>query len=217
MTMKFKKEDWKIFPLLVCRYPDFLNQNQIDDIRNFILLQTDSKPHGALEGNSLSTHNTCHMLDDDGVLVYQTVNFLEKMQRQLSSCSSIVDDINYCINETGKEYALDELKITNSWFNIQNEESILHTHIHPMSILSGAIFINADENSTKLQFENLNRQVHYFRNNDHLNTEYTYTHFYFDPIPGTMIIFPSWLPHGSIYKNKSKNRITISFNSQFIT
>jgi uncharacterized protein (TIGR02466 family) len=202
--VRFKKEDWKIFPLLICRYPDFLNQRQIDDIRNFILLQNDAKPHGAFEGNSLSTHNQDHNI------------FLPKIQKEISSCPSIVNDINYCINETGKEYGLDELEATNSWYNIQQEDSVLISHIHPQSIMSGVIFINADENSTKLQFENLNKHVHYFRSHDMVHTEYTHTYFYFDPIPGTMLIFPSWLPHGSIYKNKSKNRIAISFNSQYV-
>ena len=44
-------------------------------------------------------------------------------------------------------------------------------------------------------------------------TDYSYEYYYFKPQMGTLLLFPSWLKHGSNQViNKSNERILISFN-----
>lgn len=105
-------------------------------------------------------------------------------------------------------------KIANSWFNIQNEGSVLTMHRHPQSIISGALYINVDNKSSPLYFCNPNplpefAYVNNFTDHGHKLVKVT-------PENGTLVLFPSWLQHGSHYEqNQTQNRVVISFNTLY--
>ena len=46
-------------------------------------------------------------------------------------------------------------------------------------------------------------------------TEYSSQNVKFMPTVGDLILFPSWLEHGSDKKNQSKERIVLSFNTEY--
>jgi len=95
------------------------------------------------------------------------------------------------------------LEISNSWCNIQGENSTLNFHRHPDSIISGIIFLQVDDKSSKLYFQNPNNI--YFKCDDDISIK---------PEPGLLLMWPSFLMHGSGDTiNKSKERIIIGFNS----
>ena len=91
-------------------------------------------------------------------------------------------------------------RMQDSWCNIQGEDSTLDFHNHPNSVVSGVIFLKADENSSKLVFQNptsLTKEIHQIT-----------------PTKGLMVMWPSYLRHGSGDSiNKSKERIVLSFNT----
>ena len=101
---------------------------------------------------------------------------------------------------------LDSQTVLNSWFNIQQPGSILKQHIHEQSTLSGAIYVNVGEGS-KLVFENPNPLAIYTRIGDGV--------FEIPVSNGDIVIFPSWMRHGSFYQeNQIADRTVISFNSR---
>ena len=105
--------------------------------------------------------------------------------------------------------------MTNSWFNLQSEGSVLRQHNHPFSVISAALFVNAPKNCSKLYFENPNPHIEFnYRLDEKGRDESLYEYWHFEPESGDLVIFPSWLKHGSMYeKNNSTDRLVISVNS----
>ena len=104
-----------------------------------------------------------------------------------------------------KPFASFNLEITNSWCNVQGERSTLNFHRHPDSIISGIIFLQVDDKSSKLYFQNPNNI--YVKCDDDICIT---------PEPGLLLMWPSWLAHGSgDDTNMSTERIVVSFNTYF--
>ena len=101
------------------------------------------------------------------------------------------------------ELYIKDQRLADSWCNIQSIDSTLTYHNHPNSIISGIIFLKADENSSKLVFKNPVLRTQ--------NDTYEIT-----PKTGMMVLWPSYLMHGSGDSiNKSSERIVLSFNTFF--
>tara|TARA_R100001530_G_C4290261_1_gene147825 strand:- start:379 stop:945 length:567 start_codon:yes stop_codon:yes gene_type:complete len=187
--MDIKK--FSLFPTLVLSFPNFISSKDCNKI--FKLLKTKKRHAHAAFIKGKSNHSSYVHTD-------------------------ILSDLSISLNKPLEEYAdqtkikIDN-KIRNSWFNIQDKESILKDHVHPDSVLSGAIFINVGKKASKLYFHNPNPFSYFTPKNEPLN-EYTYEWCCFNPCKGDLIIFPSWLKHGSNQdKNFYNNRTVISFNA----
>jgi len=180
---------FSLFPTLVLYIPQFIDSKECDKI--FRLLKTKKLDNHS----SLIKGKSSYSLDVD-----------------ILSETSI--DLSIPLQEYSKQSRIKiENKIINSWFNIQDKESILKEHFHPNSIISGGIFINVDSKSSKLYFHNPNPFVYYTAKNSPAN-EYTHEWYSIAPKKGDLILFPSWLKHGSNQdKNFSSNRTVISFNT----
>ena len=182
---------FSLFPTLVLYFPQFINSEECDKI--FKLLKTKKLHDHTAVIKGKSTHNP-------------------------NSHTDILSEISMDLNRPLQEYSDQSKikivnKIRNSWFNIQDQESILKEHAHPNSILSGSLFINVGEKASKLYFHNPNPFIYYIDKKEPAG-EYTYEYYYFTPKKGDLIIFPSWLKHGSNHnKNFYNNRTVISFNA----
>ena len=99
-----------------------------------------------------------------------------------------------------KEMPIKNQRMAESWCTIQKENSTLKWHNHPNSVLSGILYLKVDWNSSKLVFQNPTS----------MQGEVTEI----QPSPGMLLMWPSFLMHGSGNTiNKSKERIIIGFNS----
>ena len=103
-------------------------------------------------------------------------------------------------DKISKEWFIKDQRMSESWCTIQGEGSKLQYHCHPNSIISGIIYLKVDENSSKLVFQN--------------PTSMAGETFEITPTNGLMLMWPSFLMHGSgTYENKSGSRIILGFNS----
>jgi len=125
--------------------------------------------------------------------------------------STFAPNIDFLSNHNSVKHRVEEklyypnLEISNSWCNIQGENSTLNFHRHPDSIISGIIFLQVDDKSSKLYFQNPNNI--YFKCDDDISIK---------PEPGLLLMWPSWLAHGSGEdKNMSTERVVVSFNTFF--
>jgi uncharacterized protein (TIGR02466 family) len=187
---------YKLFPTLVCHEDNFLTKIDLKNVQSCIKKQTDLKPHIGLLKDS--TSKTSY----DGTSNFLSNTLLSKLKNKILDRSKIY------IEESGLSC---ENKIGNSWFNVQNKGAVLMEHTHPFSIISGALYINVDKNSSPLVFHNPNPCVYYMAHNKF--KEFSFEWFRFYPKIGDLILFPSWLRHGSDnIENKTKNRTVLSFN-----
>ena len=180
---------FSLFPTLVLYFPQFISSKECNRI--FKLLRTKKLNKHARLIKGKSTHGS-------GI--------------------DLLSEISIDVIKPIKEYASQSKikiknKIINSWFNIQDKESILKEHLHSNSVLSGALFINVGEKASKLYFHNPNPFIYYTDREEPAN-DYSYEYYYFTPKKGDLIIFPSWLRHGSNHnKNFYNNRTVVSFNA----
>ena len=153
--------------------------------------------HDQFGGNSLSSHG-----GSDYRL--KTNDFLS---------DKILERMRWAVNLFAERYGVGQLKITNYWANIFNSGGSLKRHLHAGSVLSGVIFVNVDEKSNPLVFWNPNPHNQF--TNFERQTELNFQSYHFVPQNGLMLLWPSWLEHGSgIYDNGSDNRVSISFNTE---
>ena len=118
-------------------------------------------------------------------------------------------------NEIVKEEHLDmEPRLGNMWANINPPGGYNNNHIHPNSLFSGVYYVKAPPNSGRLSLMDPRpgvQQCMPSRKKVKLPRE-LWREIYYDPIPGRMIIFPSWMWH-KVEPNKSNDiRISVSFN-----
>jgi len=101
--------------------------------------------------------------------------------------------------------------LDNSWANINRKGDFNMSHTHPHSDLSACIYISCKDLQSKIGFNSPKiHQKSYEWDYDkvHLNYETVY----YDPIPGRILFFPSWLEHFAEPNNFDDPRISIAMN-----
>jgi len=186
---------FNLFPTLVLQCPNVISESERSVIFEKLKKRHAITHHAVLGGRS------SHAFWKNNKLI-SSLGLEERIQEKL--------------DEYTKRMAIDNVEIVGSWFNIQDAESTLMQHDHPGSLISASLYINVDENSSSLFFENPNQLSNFVwpKDNSPLS-DYIYTYYEFIPKNGEMYIFPSWLKHGSFYnKNQTKDRIAISLNAR---
>ena len=98
---------------------------------------------------------------------------------------------------------VDDLRLSNMWFNFNYENCYNVQHTHPGCVLSGVIWVQTPEDQpiTFSCYDEFSRASYENRTNES-----------FSPKEGQLLLFPAHLPH-RVDINRSKNtRISISFN-----
>ena len=187
-----------MFTTSLYEVPNFLNDQEVDFVINEVKNNEIFKQHGAIpHDGGVSTHD-----NNQSVKLLDKIPFLkDKVTEKLIECSVSMGGYN-------------NIRISSSWSNIQKKGSRLKHHCHPNSILSGVIFLNVDENSSKLYFENPNKFVRIFDYKESNSDNFEY--FSFQPMKGQMLLWPSYLFHGSYDDlNNTEDRMVVSFNSYY--
>jgi uncharacterized protein (TIGR02466 family) len=178
-----------------------LSKSQCQDISNYIKALTNIHPHNLIEGESTSNFGIRY-------------NLIKDISNSISSCNTLLNDIDSHLKSYMEHTGIMHFAIDRSWMNIQGVGSKLLKHTHPGSFITGALYIDVDENSSNLEFDTPNPFI------SHTpivkQTKYTNKTISITPEAGTLAIFPSWLLHGAGTVNQTKERIVISFNSGIV-
>lgn len=186
----------RIFPTLVGKFEDVLFPEQCNEIISYIDTTT-FKEHKALIGNSITSFDKPFILDE--------------LPEHTSS--NILLKIDLCVKQYVDLYGCRPVCLKNIWVSYQYPNSKLKKHTHPGSTLSGVLYLKADEKSSPIYFYNPNPFAAFTTINNAENP-FTREHVKFAPRTGDLLIFPSWLAHGSdVEENLSKERIILSFNT----
>tara|TARA_B100000902_G_scaffold24212_1_gene29147 strand:+ start:804 stop:1397 length:594 start_codon:yes stop_codon:yes gene_type:complete len=186
---------YDLFPTLVIKFPNIITEDERVGIFNDLKTR-DINPHPTIQGDGASSYHSN---------IFSILKELGLEDRILE----------YLIEYNKVLRAGYNLKLSQSWFNVQNYDSALEKHMHPNSICSGALYINVDNDSTPLCFVNHNTQSRFIHHGIVGEEASVYNAEYWRmPVSnGDLIIFPSWLEHGSGGMNHTYNRTVISFNT----
>jgi len=109
-----------------------------------------------------------------------------------------------------------DLILDNMWANINSKYDYNVRHNHPHANISGVYYVTAPEPKSKIWFHDP-RQSYSMTELNHdadskINRPDLWHDVHFDPTPGKLILFPSYLDH-TVEQNMSDDaRISISFN-----
>jgi hypothetical protein len=186
-----------LFPTPIAYTQGFLDEKEAKKFFDYCL-SIKSKEHSAVTGNGVSTHHKQAALLEDamgaGVI---NKSIYERLHKIISEYATL----------SGYKYS----HIANSWCNVQNNGSGLTKHTHPKAVISGALYLNVDNDSSPIYFYNPNPFVQYFGASNEVPHGFEWYRVY--PEIGDLILFPGWLSHGSgDDKNKTNNRVAVSFN-----
>ena len=107
-------------------------------------------------------------------------------------------------------------KISNVWLNINKYGNSTIPHIHPHCIFSGVYYVKAQPTSGDIVFMNPVQSMEYAipTNSVHLNNSANSISWSQQPVPGMLLIFPSWIMHYVKQNLDTQDRISITFNSR---
>ncbi len=195
---RVEKQTLKLFPTLIHYFKHVLSPEQLACISEHCLNAT-THAHGAFVGEAQSTFGLdSRLIDQLGTLYPQL--------------SGLKDGLQTLVDAYAEEMGFSGVKITNSWFNIQRPGSVLKHHVHPDSRVSAALCVVSDAHSSKLWFENPNPVLHLIRPDTYRESTFEMARFHLDP--GDLVLFPSWIKHGSGFEpNGSELRLMISVNA----
>jgi len=197
------KTNYELFPTLITKYDEIFTTQQLKDIFDYCKeqLQID---YFLLIGEGKSSYDI-------------NSRILENIGKDVSSCNKINVFIQGLLDQYTADINIKNLQIQNSWFNVQQQNSMLLQHYHPMSIVSAALYINVDASSSKIYFENPNNLIRHLNSyKGELNSynKFNNEFFWFSVKPGDIIFFPSWIKHGGYFEsNNTKDRMAISLNA----
>lgn len=101
-----------------------------------------------------------------------------------------------------------------AWININEKgnQNVSHNHSSYSSTLSSVIYIQVDENTGRIYFEDNFSPMVYYPHMLPAKRKLFLTKEYFIPTTGMMLTFPAWIPHGVEPSRSDLTRISIAFN-----
>ena len=129
----------------------------------------------------------------------------------------IQNAINYFVGDVLG--IVQNFQITTSWINKTDKTEYIDKHSHPNSIISGVYYISTTPKCAPIIFSKphlysnitfQNIQLAYSgENKNQYNTDY----YGINPLPGELLMFPSWLEHEVLEQGSEHNRISLAFNT----
>ena len=195
MSSELKPTAYELFPSLVYHSP-FLNK---EECKMYIkcLDDVEKVSKGSNQRPLYQTTDKLHLLND---------TWKELSDRVIDKINSVADH---------QQVVRDSFYNTNMWANIASGPRYFHEkHSHPNSFFSSIIYIRGSETS-QTHFTDPRSQTQVlipeYLEYNRLNS----STFVLPFIEGSIVIFPSWLPHAVLIDGADDNssRITISCNS----
>lgn len=110
-----------------------------------------------------------------------------------------------------------EIQLTRLWANVMGKDCHHSMHIHPLSVISGTVYIQTPPGASAIRFEDPRLDAFMARPLATAlrgqKSPYHYTH---NPVPGEIVLFESWIRHEVVTHQNETPRISISFNYDWV-
>lgn len=109
------------------------------------------------------------------------------------------------------------LEMTDFWVNIMPAQTTHSMHIHPLSVISGTYYVQTPKNAAGITFEDprLDRYMSAPPRKDNARKRNQQTATY-KAKAGHVVLFESWLRHGVPASLTAEDRISVSFNYNWV-
>lgn len=109
----------------------------------------------------------------------------------------------------------DDVLITGCWANISAIRTRHQVHTHPNNYLSGVYYVQVAEGADSITVDDPRPQVVTIAPPTRVNTPENARKIHLSVKIGTLLMFPSWLPHSVEINKSSEERISVSYNLMF--
>lgn len=107
------------------------------------------------------------------------------------------------------------LRITGCWANVAAPGGVHPMHSHPNNFLSGVYYLQVQAGADTINLHDPRPQTAIIRPPVTELTAYNTDQVVVKVDAGTLLLFPSWLPHSVSPNGSGKQRISVSFNMMF--
>jgi len=184
---------YDLFSTPIAKYENFISVKESKEIFKTLINDSSSISHDYISGDAKTNMS-------ETAQVLKSYPALEQ---------KIIDALQHYTDQVG----LAPVRILNSWYNIQNKGSELSPHTHPLSAISGALYINAEDNSSGLSFDNPSYDlIDLCWWGKKSTSKYTVQKEVFEVSVGDLFLFPGYIKHGGVLNN-SNNRMCIVFDA----
>ncbi len=167
---------------------------------------------------------------DDAGRAWSEKNYLGGYTSYASYCrlyqfSSTFDDIRKAIDAHVKKFTQHlemnlsgrKLQMTTFWVNVMPPGTVHSMHIHPLSTISGTYYVQTPKNCSTIKFEDPRMNFMMAAPPAKLNARPENQRFIsVAPKAGQVILFESWMRHEVPANPSASERISISFNYDWI-
>lgn len=109
------------------------------------------------------------------------------------------------------------LAMTSCWVNVMGTHSTHSGHLHPLSVVSGTFYVATPKGGGALKFEDPRLTSFMGRPPVKAKASARNKPFYeFKPVPGTLVLFESWMRHEVPPNRAEGERISVSFNYDWV-
>jgi uncharacterized protein (TIGR02466 family) len=110
------------------------------------------------------------------------------------------------------------LSMTSCWINIMGQGSHHSWHLHPLSTISGTFYVRVPRGSGAIKFEDPRLPMMMASPPRRSSAKVANRRFVeLSPKPGQVILFESWLKHEVPANRAEQERISVSFNYDWVT
>jgi uncharacterized protein (TIGR02466 family) len=154
----------------------------------------------------------------NGYTSYGSWDQLHRMSPHFQGLQAKIDGhVGRYVKSLQWDVPVHEIQLTRLWVNIMKPNTIHTMHIHPLSVVSGTFYLEVPTGSSPIKFED--PRFNLFMGRPPLKAKASpnlQSFLHFQPRPGDVILFESWMRHEVPLNTTSKNRISISFNYDWI-
>lgn len=118
------------------------------------------------------------------------------------------NSIKPCLAEISTELG-SAISVSGAWINKNAKHDYNMPHTHPGYALSGVLYIECNDQSGKIVFENPTASTEYPIDSTH---PYFYGQYSLQPTPGMFVVFPSYLRHSVEQNLSDQDRWSMALN-----
>jgi uncharacterized protein (TIGR02466 family) len=152
---------------------------------------------------------------------YTSYGSIAQLHQASTTFEILEKEINKHVRKFVKHLEMDidpkELKMRSCWVNVM-PTNVIHTmHLHPLSVISGTYYVQTPKNSSAIKFEDP-RLDSFMASPPRRHDAKTANqrHHSLQPQEGHVVLFESWLRHEVPANQSDKERISISFNYDWV-